>query len=89
MNPIEEKSIRIGSQEFSIYEWKEVLKIAKPKKGFHAQLTPQNIIRLALGLPLRQRGGARPNTGNRKPPLGTPSGVAKTGRRAGSKQKKP
>lgn len=31
-------------------------------------LTPQNVLRLALGsdFPIRQRGGARPNTGNRK-----------------------
>lgn len=31
-------------------------------------LTPQNVLRLALGsdFPVRQRGGARPNTGNRK-----------------------
>lgn len=28
--------------------------------------TPQNMLRLALGFERRQRGGARPNTGNRK-----------------------
>ena len=30
-------------------------------------LSPQNVLRLALGsaFPIRQRGGARPNTGNR------------------------
>lgn len=27
--------------------------------------TPQNVLRLALGFERRQRGGARPNTGNR------------------------
>ena len=57
---------RIGSQEFTPSEWQSVLSLATRKDGFHAKLTPQNVIRLALGLPLRQRGGARPNTGNRK-----------------------
>jgi hypothetical protein len=29
-------------------------------------LTPANIVRVALGFTVRKRGGARPNTGNRK-----------------------
>lgn len=38
------------------------------RKDYLAKLTPQNILRAALGpvdFPLRQRGGKRPNTGNR------------------------
>jgi len=38
------------------------------KRGYEeATLSPANLIRAALGFDLRQRGGARENTGRRKP----------------------
>lgn len=68
------ESVKISNIEFTASEWESIVKIASKKKGYSAELTPQNVLRLALNQPLRQRGGARPNTGNRKPPLGTPPG---------------
>jgi hypothetical protein len=38
----------------------------KDALSYIAVLTPQNVLRLALGLPVRQRGGARPNSGRPK-----------------------
>ena len=83
------KSVKISNIEFTASEWDTVVKTASTSAGYQSDLTDQNKLRLALGLQTKKRGGARPNTGNRKPPLGTLSGVAKTGRRAGSKHKKP
>jgi hypothetical protein len=48
-------------------------KSRKEARTIIAGLTPQNLVRLALGLPIRRRGGARPNTGRRKQPDQTPS----------------
>jgi hypothetical protein len=38
----------------------------KDALSYIAALTPQNVLRLALGLPVRRRGGARPNSGRKR-----------------------
>ena len=73
--------MKISNIEFTDSEWEAILSLAAKKKGYQPDLTPQNVIRLLLGQPLRQRGGARAGTGNRKPPLGTPPGKLRRGGR--------
>lgn len=82
--------MKISNIEFSDDDWAVVLKLAAQNSLYAANLSTPNKLRLALGLPLKQRGGARPNTGNRvKASALHPSGDAETGRRAGERQKKP
>jgi hypothetical protein len=61
------EKVKIATIEFSADEWANVYALAqkKNKKSQIETLTPPNILRLALGLELKKRGGARPNTGNR------------------------
>jgi hypothetical protein len=65
------EKIKITNIEFEEWEWNEIKRLArhfsKPKKIILDQVTPQNIIRMAVQLPVKKRGGARPNTGNRQP----------------------
>lgn len=58
---------KISNIEFTSEEWANVKTLAqkKNKKADLDLLTPPNILRLALGLKTKKRGGARPNTGNR------------------------
>jgi hypothetical protein len=68
--------IKIATIEFTYDEWQQVRAAAqrKNKKAKLDTLSLPSILRLALGLETKKRGGARPNTGNRKPPLSTPPG---------------
>lgn len=61
------ESVKISNIEFNANEWASVCALAqkKHKKAQLETLTPPNVLRLALGLETKQRGGARPNTGNR------------------------
>lgn len=61
------ENLKISNIEFSADDWESVCAIArkKNKKAQLETLTPPNILRLALGLEPKKRGGARPNTGNR------------------------
>ena len=61
------ENVKISNIEFSADEWAQICALAqrKNKKAQLAALTPPNILRLALGLETKKRGGARPNTGNR------------------------
>ena len=84
------ESVKISNIEFTASEWDAIVKIASKKRGYSLELTPPNVLRLALGITTKKRGGARPNTGNRvKASALHPSGDAETGRRAGERQKKP
>lgn len=60
-------TIRIATIEFTAEEWEIVRATAqrKNKKTDLDSLTQPSILRLALGLEVKKRGGARPNTGNR------------------------
>ena len=60
--------IKIANIEFGADDWQHVCALAqrKNKKLDLATQSQPNILRLALGLAPRKRGGARPNTGNRK-----------------------
>ena len=80
--------IKIATIEFTSDEWKSVCALAqkKSKKAELDSLTQPNVLRLALGLEAKARGGARPNTGNRKPDTLAPSGAASTGQRGGRKK---
>ena len=66
--------MKISNIEFSEFEWESIRSLAqkKSKKADINSLTPPNVLRLALGLDAKKRGGARPNTGNRKPDALTP-----------------
>lgn len=59
--------IKIATIEFTGEEWESVRSLAqkKNKKTEIDSLTPPNVLRLALGLEAKKRGGARPSTGNR------------------------
>ena len=59
--------IKIATIEFTAEEWESVCSLAqkKNKNADLESLTPPNVLRLALGLEAKKRGGARPNTGNR------------------------
>lgn len=61
------EKVKIATIEFTIAEWESVRSLAqkKNKKADVDSLTPPNVLRLALGLAAKKRGGARPNTGNR------------------------
>lgn len=63
------EKIKIATIEFAAEEWESVKSLAqkKNKKADLALLTPPNILRLALGLEAKKRGGARQGTGNRYP----------------------
>lgn len=63
------ENLKISNIEFSPDEWASVCALAqkKNKKAQLENLTPPNILRQALGLEIKKRGGARPNTGNRTP----------------------
>lgn len=60
--------VKITSIEFATAEWECVRSLAqeKNKKAEIETLTPPNVLRLALGFAAKKRGGARPNTGNRR-----------------------
>lgn len=66
--------IKIATIEFTSDEWESVRALAqkKNKKTDLDSLTPPNVLRLALGLEAKKRGGARPNTGRRTPDALTP-----------------
>ncbi len=59
--------VKIATIEFSFEEWESVKLLAqkKNKKADLALLTQPNILRLAVGIKTKKRGGARLNTGNR------------------------
>lgn len=59
--------VKIATIEFTSEEWDSVRALAqkKNKKAELDNLTQPSILRLALGLEIKKRGGARPNTGNR------------------------
>lgn len=59
--------VRIATIEFAAQEWESIRSLAqkKNKKAVLNALTQPSILRLALGLEIKKRGGARPNTGNR------------------------
>lgn len=59
--------VKIATIEFTAEEWESVKTLAqkKNKKADLTLLTPPNVLRLAVGLDAKKRGGARPNTGNR------------------------
>ncbi len=61
------EKIKIATIEFTTEEWESVRALAqkKNKKADINSLTKPNVLRLALGLGDKKRGGARPNTGNR------------------------
>jgi hypothetical protein len=60
------EKVKITNLEFSADEWETVRARArkKNKKTQLETLTLPNILRLALGLEQKKRGGARSNTGN-------------------------
>ncbi len=68
------KKVKIATIEFMADDWESVCALAqkKNKKVQLETLTPPNILRLALGLETKKRGGARPNTGRRTPDALTP-----------------
>ena len=71
------EKIKIATIEFSADEWVSVCALAQ-KKNEAVQietLTPPNVLRQALGLEIKKRGGARLGTGNRKSRAGTPSSL--------------
>jgi hypothetical protein len=59
--------VKIATIEFTAEEWESVRSLAqrKNKRADLTLLTPPNILRLALQLETKKRGGARLNTGNR------------------------
>lgn len=59
--------VKIATIEFTAEEWEIVRATAqrKNKKTELDTLTRPSVLRLALGLEIKKRGGARPNTGNR------------------------
>ncbi len=59
--------VKIATIEFTVEEWENVCALAqkKNKKAELGDLTKPTILRLALGLEAKKRGGARQNTGNR------------------------
>ena len=61
------EKVKIATIEFTEKEWESVKTLAqkKNKKADLTLLKPPNILRLALGIKAKKRGGARPNTGNR------------------------
>ena len=61
------EKVKIATIEFTAEEWERIRSLAqkKNKKADLESLTPPNVLRLALGLEAKKRGGARPNTGNR------------------------
>lgn len=61
------EKVKIATIEFTAEEWQSVRALAqkKNKKADLDSLTKPSILRLALGLEIKKRGGARPNTGNR------------------------
>jgi hypothetical protein len=63
------KKVKIATIEFSADEWERICVLAQKrnKKINLESLTRPNVLREALGLEPKSRGGARPNTGNRKP----------------------
>jgi len=68
------EKVKIATIEFTAEEWECVRALAqkKNKKTDLDLLTPPNVLRLALGLEAKKRGGARPNTGRRTPDALTP-----------------
>lgn len=64
-----EESTIVEKLRFTAAEWRDIIcpraRANAPDldDAAFAALTNQNIVRLALGLPPKQRGGARPNTG--------------------------
>ena len=61
------EKVKIATIEFTAEEW-ETIRASAQRKNKKAQLhtlTQPSILRLALGLEIKKRGGARPNTGNR------------------------
>lgn len=62
------ENLKISNIEFSANEWASICALAqkKNKKAQLQTLTAPNILRMALKLKTKKRGGARPNTGNRK-----------------------
>jgi hypothetical protein len=74
--------MKISNIEFTDSEWAQIVKLAKAQADYQSSLTPPNILRLALSLETKQRGGKRDNAG-RKAPLVTASAVSETGRRGG------
>lgn len=61
------EKVKIATIEFTAEEWESVKTLAqkKNKKADLTLLTPPNVLRLAVGLETKKRGGARENTGNR------------------------
>ena len=79
--------MKISNIEFTDSEWAAILKLAAQNSLYISDLSDPNKLRLALSLPIKQRGGARPNTGKRvKASALHPSGDAEP-ERAGGRQR--
>lgn len=80
---------QLAGEHLELSNPKFALMTGEQRAEFIVNLTPQNLLRAALDpvrFPLRQRGGKRPNTGNRSK-VSAPYGESGNGAAGGRKKK--